>query len=127
ERYALAARGANDGLWDWDLVSGEVYYSPRWKHHLGLRDGEVGTDPKEWLDRVHPEDRVSLQARIDSYLAGGASSLVVEYRMRHADGSHRWMLAHGMAVHDESSGKPVRMAGSQTDNDDRKKLEEQLM
>ena len=127
ERYALAARGANDGLWDWDLMSGEVYYSPRWKHHLGLRDDEIGTDPKEWLDRVHPEDLSSLRARIESYLAGGASSLVAEYRMRHADGSYRWMLARGMAVRDGSSGKPVRMAGSQTDIDDRKKLEEQLM
>src|SRR2546428_7843693 len=127
ERYALAARGANDGLWDWDLMSGEVYYSPRWRHHLGLRDDEIGTDPKEWLDRVHPEDLSSLRARIESYLAGGASSLVAEYRMRHADGSPPWMLARGMAVRDGNSGKPVRMAGSQTDIADRKKLEEQLM
>jgi len=127
ERYALAARGANDGLWDWDLVNKEVYYSPRWKHHLGLRDDDIGADPEEWLGRIHPDDIGSVRARIESYLAGGTASLVTEYRMRHADGSYRWMLARGMAVRDGSSGTPLRMAGSQTDVDDRKKLEEQLM
>jgi len=127
ERYALAARGANDGLWDWDLLSHKIYYSPRWKQTLGLLDGEVGDDPEEWLGRVHPEDRPSLEARIQRHLAGGAAHLVAEYRMHHADGSYRWMLARGMAVRDEISGKPARFAGSQTDVDERKKMEEQLI
>ena len=56
ERYALAARGSNDGLWDWDLASGRVYYSARWKAILGYLDGEIGEDAGEWLSRVHPED-----------------------------------------------------------------------
>jgi PAS domain S-box-containing protein len=127
ERYALAARGANDGLWDWDLVTGEVYYSPRWKLRLGLKDQEVGADPEEWLGRLHPEDVDNVRARIQGYLAGGTATLTAEYRMRHADGSYRWMLARGMAVRDGKSGTPLRMAGSQTDIDERKKLEEQLM
>ena len=127
ERYALAARAANDGLWDWDLVSGMVYYSPRWKNSLGLRGDEVGSDPEDWLNRVHPEDLGSVRARIESCRAGGASKLLAEYRMRHADGSYRWMLARGLAVRDGESGETLRMAGSQTDIDDRKRLEEQLM
>ncbi|HEV8375140.1 MAG TPA: EAL domain-containing protein [Candidatus Polarisedimenticolia bacterium] len=127
ERYALAARGANDGLWDWDFLSHKIYYSPRWKQTLGLLEGEGGDDPNEWLGRVHPEDRPSLEARIQRHLAGGSAHLVAEYRMHHADGSYRWMLARGMAVRDEISGKPARFAGSQTDVDERKKMEEQLI
>jgi len=127
ERYALAARGSNDGLWDWDLLSNKIYYSARWKQTLGHAEAEVGDDPEEWLRRVHPEDRARLEARIQSHLAGGSTHLVAEYRARHADGSYRWMLARGMAVRDANSGKPSRFAGSQTDVDERKKMEEQLI
>src|SRR5690349_18724936 len=56
ERYALVARGTNDGLWDWDLVAGKIYYSARWKAILGFDAGIIGDDPAEWLDRVHPDD-----------------------------------------------------------------------
>ena len=125
ERYALAAQGANDGLWDWDLLSNKIYYSARWKQTLGHEEAALGDDPEEWLHRVHPEDRAGLEARIQSHLAGGAAHLVAEYRIRHADGSYRWMLARGMAVRDENSGKPSRLAGSQTDVHERKKMEEQ--
>ena len=125
ERYALAARGANDGLWDWDLLSNRIYFSARWKQTLGHADGEVGDDPEEWLRRVHPEDRAALEARIQSHLTGGAAHLVAEYRLRHSDGSYRWMLARGMAVRDEQSGVPSRLAGSQTDVHERREMEEQ--
>jgi PAS domain S-box-containing protein len=127
ERYELAARGSNDGLWDWDLAAGRVYYSPRWKHGLGHDGSEVDDTPAAWLDRVHSEDRPGLEARIQSHLAGGTEHLVAEYRVRHADGSYRWMLSRGIAVRDEATGKPYRFAGSQTDVDERKKMEEQLM
>ena len=127
ERYELAARGSNDGLWDWDLSAGTVYYSPRWKHGLGHDESEVDDSPAAWFDRVHPEDRPGLEARIQSHLAGGSEHLVAEYRVRHADGSYRWMLSRGIAVRDEATGKPHRFAGSQTDIDERKKMEDQLM
>src|SRR5205823_500014 len=65
ERYALAAQGANDGLWDWDLELDRIYLSPRWKSMLGFHDEEIGTRPAEWLDRIHPDD----QRRIDEDLA----------------------------------------------------------
>ncbi|MCZ6669766.1 MAG: EAL domain-containing protein [Acidobacteria bacterium] len=127
ERYALAARGANDGLWDWDLVKEEVYYSPRWKQNLGYRKDEVGTSPEDWLGRVHPKDRKRVKARIEGHLRDATSNFSVEYRIRHADGSYRWTLARGMAVRSKEDGKPYRMAGSQTDIDERKKMEQQLM
>jgi len=125
ERYALAARGANDGLWDWDLLSNKIYYSARWKQTLGHEEAALEDDPEEWLNRVHPEDRAGLEARIQGHLSGGTTHLVAEYRIRHADGSYRWMLARGMAVRDEKSGRPSRLAGSQTDVHERKKMEEQ--
>ncbi len=127
ERYEIAARGSNDGLWDWDLVTNEIYFSPRWKQALGHQETEIGNNPEDWLDRVHPEDRPGLEARIKSHLAGGSTHLVAEYRIRHADGSHRWMLSRGIAVRDANNEKPYRLAGSQTDVDERKRMEEQLM
>jgi PAS domain S-box-containing protein len=126
ERYELAARGANDGLWDWDLVSGRVYFSPRWKQALGHREEEIGDRPEEWLDRVHPDDRAGLEARIRSHLAGASEHLVAEYRLRRADGSHRWMLSRGLAVREAGRERATRMAGSQTDIDEQKRMEEQL-
>src|SRR5262245_40532113 len=71
ERYVLSARGANDGLWDWDLATDRIYFSPRWKQALGHQEAEVGDEPEEWFRRVHPEDRPGLEARIRSHLAGG--------------------------------------------------------
>ncbi|MBI4162032.1 MAG: EAL domain-containing protein [Acidobacteria bacterium] len=127
ERYALAARGSNDGLWDWDLRRHRVYFSPRWKQNLGYGRDQVGETPADWLDRVHPKDRARLEERIRNHLAGADANFSVEYRMRHADGTYRWMLARGMAVRNRKTGQAYRMAGSQTDIDDRKKMEQQLM
>ncbi|HZM70934.1 MAG TPA: EAL domain-containing protein, partial [Candidatus Cryosericum sp.] len=127
ERYELAARGANDGLWDWDLATDRVYFSPRWKEALGLDEAGVEDAPGAWLDRVHPEDRTALETRIRTHLTGGTAHLVAEYRIRHADGLYRWMLSRGIAVRDEGTGKAHRLAGSQTDIDERKRMEEQLM
>ena len=125
ERYELAARGANDGLWDWDLVRNTIYYSPRWKEALGHADSDISGTPDAWLERVDPEDRPGLEARIRSHLNGGSDHLVAEYRIRHADGSQRWMLSRGIAIRD-GAGSAYRMAGSQTDIDDQKRMEEQL-
>ncbi|HZN03191.1 MAG TPA: EAL domain-containing protein, partial [Candidatus Polarisedimenticolia bacterium] len=126
ERYELAARGANDGLWDWDLVRNTIYYSPRWKEALGHQAADVANAPGAWLDRVHPDDRPGLEARIRSHLAGASDHLVAEYRIQHADGSQRWMLSRGIAVRDPATGNAYRIAGSQTDIDDQKRMEEQL-
>jgi diguanylate cyclase (GGDEF)-like protein/PAS domain S-box-containing protein len=123
ERYALAATGAHDGLWDWDLARGTLYVSPRWKEIVG--HGDVGTDPAEWFDRIHPDDRMRVHA--DLFRRGDSGSLVEsEHRIAHADGGWRWVLVRGVRVVDRR-GAIVRMAGSQTDVSERKRFEEQLV
>jgi diguanylate cyclase (GGDEF)-like protein/PAS domain S-box-containing protein len=115
ERYALAARGANDGLWDWDLQAGRVYFSPRWKSMLGYEDAEIGADPEEWLSRVHKDDRAALQAELAAHWGATASGeCAIEHRLLHKDGSYHWMLSRGVVERD-ARGKATRMAGSQTD------------
>lgn len=114
ERYALAAHGANDGLWDWDLRARAIYLSPRWKSMLGYEEGELQNDLEEWFNRVHPEDVDRLQADIALHLKGFTPHFENQYRMLHKDGSYRWMLSRGLAIRD-TNGKPARMAGSQTD------------
>jgi PAS domain S-box-containing protein len=114
ERYAVAMAGANDGLWDWKLSTGEIYYSPRWKGLFGYEPEDLTPSTREWFDRVHLQDRDRLQHEIDAHLSGRSSHLEVEYRMRHASGAYRWVLTRGLAVRD-SHGRAVRIAGSFTD------------
>src|ERR1035438_4063791 len=102
DRYARAARGANDGLWDWDLEKGEIYYSPRWKEMLGYRDGEIGQRPEEWLCRVHPDDFPRLQAAVATHCRREIPQLECEQRMHCKDGTYRWMLSRGLAVWNET-------------------------
>jgi len=114
ERYALAVRGANDGLWDWNLRTNEIYFSPRWKHMLGIAQTEIADNPQEWFKRVHPEEIDRLMAEVAAHLEELTPQLENQHRMLHADGTYRWMLSRGVAVRD-ATGKAYRMAGSQTD------------
>jgi diguanylate cyclase (GGDEF)-like protein/PAS domain S-box-containing protein len=125
ERYALAARAANDGLWDWDLAQEKIYYSPRWKSMLGFEEGEIASAPTEWFERVHPEDLDRVRQAVGAHLEGGSVHFESEYRMLHKNGSWRWVLCRGLAVRDEH-GRATRMAGSQSDVTHRKLAEEQL-
>ncbi len=126
ERYAIAAESANDGLWDWDLRSGQFYTSPRWRALLGLSDGSFGGTVNEWFDRVHPDDRVTLQIRIGTHLQDPKQPLEMEHRMLHSDGTYHWMLMRATAVGEEI-GQPTRMIGSHTDVNERKNVEMQLL
>src|SRR5438067_5276583 len=114
ERYALAAQGANDGLWDWNVLTNFVHYSLRWTAMLGCQEGEVGGGPEEWFDRIHDADRERVKQEIAAHQKGLTPHFESEHRMLHKDGSFRWMLSRGLAVHD-ASGRCLRMAGSQTD------------
>ena len=126
ERYALAVRGANDGTWDWDLPSGVVYFSSRWKGMLGYADGAIADSPQEWLGRVHADDVPHVRKAIDGHLAGSSPHLETEHRILHRDGSHRWVLVRGAAIRDEE-GRPTRMAGSMTDITAQKAAEKRLL
>jgi diguanylate cyclase (GGDEF)-like protein/PAS domain S-box-containing protein len=126
ERYVLAVQGANDGIWDLNLKTSEVYFSPRWKSMLGYGETEIGNTLDEWFDRVHPDDLNWVKVRISTHLDGLTPHFENEHRMCHRDGTYRWMLSRGLAVRDES-GLATRMAGSQTDITSRKQAESQLL
>jgi diguanylate cyclase (GGDEF)-like protein/PAS domain S-box-containing protein len=126
ERYALAAQGANDGLWDWNLSTGRIYYSPRWKAMLGYRDDEILDRPEEWLNRVHPLDIDRVKSELEDHFRGHTPHLQTEHRMLHNDGSYRWVLTRGQAVRN-AQAQSVRAAGSQTDITQRKVAEDRLL
>jgi diguanylate cyclase (GGDEF)-like protein/PAS domain S-box-containing protein len=119
ERYALAARGANDGLWDWNLVTSAMFFSPRWKAMLGFREDEIEDRLEEWIGRIHDADRERVKEEIAVHQKGLTPHFESEHRLLHKDGGFRWMLSRGLAVHD-ATGKALRMAGSQTDITERK-------
>ena len=114
ERYALAMRGANDGLWDWNLATGKIYYSPRWKLMLGYEESEIGESSEEWMKRVHPEDRPKLDTALESHRQGASPHFECQHRMLSKHGTYRWVLSRGVAVRD-GEGAATRLAGSQTD------------
>jgi diguanylate cyclase (GGDEF)-like protein/PAS domain S-box-containing protein len=126
ERYALAVRAANDGLWDWNLKKGQIYFSPRWKHMLGYAEDEISDSPNEWFNRVHADQITQLRTNIAAHLKGLSAHFECEYQIQHANGSYRWMLSRGMAVMGPDK-VALRMAGSQTDITLRKAAEVKLL
>jgi diguanylate cyclase (GGDEF)-like protein/PAS domain S-box-containing protein len=126
ERYALATLGANDGLWDWNMRTNEVYYSSRWRSMLGYGEDEIGDSPEEWFGRIHPDDIEQVKILVHAHSEGVTPHFEAEHQILHKDGTYRWVLTRGIAVRDES-GMPYRMAGSQTDITDRRRAQDQLL
>ncbi|MAG13133.1 MAG: diguanylate cyclase [Spirochaetales bacterium] len=126
ERYALATRGTNDGLWDWDLRSSSVFYSHRWAEIVG-RDRDVITDdPEEWRRLIHPDDIETFDGDFHNHLGSDSATFENEHRLLHKNNSYIYVLCRGLAVRDQS-GKPYRVAGSITDITGRKRAEEKLL
>ena len=124
-RLALAAEGANDGLWEWDLRTQELFVSGRWKAMIGL-PATAGTGPVEdWLSRVHPEDTAALKEALEAHIAGRSEHFQNEHRIRHEDGTYRRFLCRGIAVRN-SGRRSGRIAGSLTDITERAIAQEQL-
>jgi PAS domain S-box-containing protein len=124
ERYALAIDGINDGIWDWDVTSNKVYFSPRWKSMIGYEDHEIAGDFSEWENLLHPDDYDRAKKSVKDYFDGKTHEYRLEHRLRHKDGSYRWILGRGMCIRDQD-GKPTRMSGSHTDISDQKQAEEE--
>ncbi len=114
DRYDLAERGGNEGLWDWNLLTNRIHYSPRWISMLGCEESAVGNNPEEWFQRIHPEDLPQARLGIQDHLAGSLPKFESHHRMLHQDGTYRWMACQGVASRDEN-GQPVRMTGSHFD------------
>ncbi|MGA7936974.1 MAG: EAL domain-containing protein, partial [Kovacikia sp.] len=126
ERYSIAVQGAKDGLWDWNLKTNQVYFSPRWKSMLGWKDHEISNSMDEWFSRIHREDLETVKDQLIAHLKGLTTDFESEYRMLHRDGTYRWILCRGLAIRDDT-GKTSRIAGSLTDINSRKRTERQLL
>ena len=112
DRYALAWQGAGDGIWDWDLGCDRLWLSESWRALVG--DKGAGETPAAWLERIHPADREAVEAAIRAHLDGRSPRFESEHRLRHDDGSWRWVLARGQVSRD-AAGKAVRFSGSTMD------------
>lgn len=125
ERWELALKGTNDGIWDWNLTNNQVFFSPRWKEMLGYSEAEIDNNYDEFYQKIHPEDRELVEQNYQAHLRGETPYYAEEIRLQCKDGSYKWILSRGQAVRDET-GKPIRIVGSNTDISDRKKREEAL-
>lgn len=124
-RLTMTVQSTNIGIWDWDLSSNDVYLSPEWKRQLGYEDHEFANSFQEWECRVHPDDHERSLGAIDAYLNGQVGALENEHRLRHKDGSYRWILARGTIIKNEGA-LSSRMVGIHIDVTDRKAAEEVL-
>ena len=127
KRFALAAAGSDDGIWDWDIATDRVYASARARELFGVAEGPDSIARAEWFagSTLHPDDAPSRVAAIDAHMAGKTPAYLGEYRVRNPDGSYRWIRVRGLCVRD-ASGVALRMAGSVSDIDARKRAEEAL-
>jgi diguanylate cyclase (GGDEF)-like protein/PAS domain S-box-containing protein len=114
EHFELAVQGTDDGFWHWDLKSNVFQFTSSWEAMLGYERGELDTNPEEWFSRVHPGYLVELKAQLSAHLSGQSAQFRNEHRLRRKDGTYLWVLARGMAVHDDS-GKALELAGSHAD------------
>ena len=122
ERYDLAMRGANEGLWDWNATTDQLHISPRFKELSGLETEATSIRSGEWMANLHPDDAEQYRQDIRAQLRGDTEFLSSEYRIRGADGAERWVLVRGLAVRD-ASGRVYRMVGSLGDITARKQAE----
>lgn len=126
EQYELAIAGTNDGIWDWDIRTNYLFLSKRWKEMLGYEDHELKNEFNTFISLVHEEDLERLNDYVQKYLSGKVEKYTIEFRMKHKDGSIRWIMAKGEAIRD-AEGKPWRMAGSHSDITQRKSYEDALI
>ncbi len=125
ERLAVTVQGAAVGIWDWDLKTNQMYFSPQWKQQLGYLDAELRNEAEEWKSRIHIEDQPEVLAVVTDCWDGRRDQFEIEHRVRYRDGSYRWILSRGSVIRD-AFGVTARMVGIHIDTTDRKRIEEDL-
>ena len=126
ERWSFALEAGGEGVWDWNIQTGEAHYSKRWKEMLGYADAEIGDQAAEWSSRVHPDDMPKAMAIIQDHLDGKTLSARVEMRLRCKDGSWLWTLGRGMVVSRDAENKPFRLVGTNVDISEGKRAAAEL-
>ncbi|MEI6332216.1 MAG: ATP-binding protein [Pseudanabaena sp. ELA645] len=124
KRWQLVLEGNNDGIWDWDCTTNEVFFSTRYKTMLGYKEDELAPNVDSWMKLVHADDFSRVMSTVESYWAGDTPHYIAEHQVCCKDGSYKWVLARGMAVFRD--GTPTRMIGSHTDITERKQAELEL-
>ena len=125
-RFATALEATNDGVWEVQVSEGKVYFSARWRAILGYEPSEISDHLSEWQRRVHPEDLDRFSKAYHDFLEGSANTFGIEHRVRHKDGTYRWILSRALLIRDDS-GKPLRVTGAHTDITERKQLEKEIL
>jgi PAS domain S-box-containing protein len=126
QRFSLAMKGANDGLWDWDITNDTMFYSPRWLEMLGYKAGELPNKLSTWERLVYPEDKEKVNSRLQDYLSEKINKYKIEFRMIHKDGHLVYIQTRGFLVRDVSTNMPIRMVGTHKDISEEKQHEVQL-
>lgn len=121
--WVYALEGNRDGVWDWNAVTNEVFFSTRWKEMLGYREGEICNSLSEWDQRVHPDDREAVCADLNAHLSGQTPYYHNEHRVRCKDGTYKWILDRGRVLSWTKEGRPLRIVGTHTDITLRKEAE----
>lgn len=127
QRYHLTLESVNEGIWDWRIKTNALYFSPQWKAMLGYQDSEIPNEYSSWDELVHPDDIQLILDSVVEYLNSGSNEPYSwEFRMRHKNGSYRWILSRGRVVERDAENQPIRLVGSHTDLTERKQAEIEL-
>ncbi len=126
ERYSLATEAASEGLWDWDITTNQVYYSPAYMKMLGYEPGELQATEYSWRELLHPEDRQEAIRLVQQALREGRDTYQHEFRLRTKSGEYRYMLSRGKVAERDAEGRPTRVVGSQEDITERKQMQLEL-
>ncbi len=125
-RWQFALEGSQDGVWDWNLVTNQVYFSSVWKKMLGYEDGEIAANLSERDKRIHPDDRESAYIDVNKHIAGETAYYYNEHRLLCKNGRYKWILDRGKVIEWIEDGKPLRFIGTHSDITERKQAEENL-